>query len=132
MASLLKRSLILWQWTRTELMRSFLQKMKTKKTKATKRARVYIVVDPGFRLSNKESARQNGREMHQSIPARRQIAINASITPQKKRTSLLEVAARYTLNAYLLVGIRCRQARNCSQSFTSQTTTQICRLRCMG
>ncbi|KRX13313.1 hypothetical protein T07_7229, partial [Trichinella nelsoni] len=43
-----------------------------------------------------ESARQKGREMRRSIPARRQIAMDAPITWWKKRTSLLEAAARYT------------------------------------
>ncbi|KRY45920.1 hypothetical protein T03_11040, partial [Trichinella britovi] len=42
-----------------------------------------------------ESARQNGKLMHQSIPAHRQIAMNVSITRRKERTSLLGVAARY-------------------------------------
>ncbi|KRX69607.1 Retrovirus-related Pol polyprotein from transposon gypsy, partial [Trichinella sp. T6] len=43
-----------------------------------------------------ESARQKGREIWRSIPARRQIAMDAPITLWKERTSLLEAEARYT------------------------------------
>ncbi|KRY45213.1 Retrovirus-related Pol polyprotein from transposon opus [Trichinella britovi] len=44
---------------------------------------------------DRESARQKGREIRRSIPARRQIAMDAPITWWKKRTSMLEAAARY-------------------------------------
>ncbi|XP_003369134.1 conserved hypothetical protein [Trichinella spiralis] len=42
---------------------------------------------------HQEGARQKGRGMRRSIPARRQIAMDAPITWWKKRTSLLEAAA---------------------------------------
>ncbi|KRZ61825.1 hypothetical protein T02_3783 [Trichinella nativa] len=47
------------------------------------------------RNANNESARPKGRGIRRSIPARRQIAMDAPITWWKKRTSLLEAAARY-------------------------------------
>ncbi|KRZ82890.1 Retrovirus-related Pol polyprotein from transposon TNT 1-94 [Trichinella sp. T8] len=54
----------------------------------------YIIV------CHRESARHKGKETRRSIPANRQIATDARIIRWKKRTSMLEGAARYNIYRY--------------------------------
>ncbi|KRX58171.1 hypothetical protein T02_692 [Trichinella nativa] len=50
-----------------------------------------------MKIGGGESARHKGKEMRLSIPASCQIVMDAPIIWWKKRTSVLEAAARYTI-----------------------------------
>ncbi|KRX55531.1 hypothetical protein T09_10788 [Trichinella sp. T9] len=60
--------------------------------------RVYSLFVVLLSQCHEESASQKRREIRRSIPARRQIAMDSPIPRWKKRTSLLEAAARYSRN----------------------------------
>ncbi|KRY00967.1 hypothetical protein T4E_9657 [Trichinella pseudospiralis] len=60
------------------------------------KAAVVVISSSVFALDCLINARQKGREKLRPIPARRQIARDAPTLWEKKRTSLLEAAARCT------------------------------------